>query len=48
MPNGTARLSRLARKEKFLQDWKLEGSAELLGDLEGGSKILREMFEVAC
>jgi len=41
------RLSRLAKKEKFLQDWKLEGSAELLGDLEEGSKILRERFELA-
>jgi len=41
------RLSRLAKKEKFLQDWKLEGSAELLGDLEEGSKILRERFDLA-
>src|SRR5437879_11654835 len=42
-----AQLSRLAKKEKFLQDWKLEGSAELLDDLEEGSKILREMFELS-
>src|SRR5881409_4402854 len=38
------RLSRLAKKEKFLQDWKLQGSAELLGDLEEGSKILRHII----
>src|SRR5437867_12974201 len=42
-----ARLSRLARKERFLQNWKLAGSAELLGDLEDGSQILREQFEIA-
>ena len=41
------RLTRLARKERFHQDWKLAGSAELLGDLEEGSKILREQFEAA-
>src|SRR5580700_2049957 len=34
------RLSRLAKKEKFLLDWKLTGSATLLGDLEEGSKHL--------
>ena len=46
-PERAARLSRLARKERFLQNWKLAGSAELLGDLEEGSKILREQFEIA-
>ncbi len=34
------RLSRLATKEKFLQDWNIAGSAVLLGDLEEGSKHL--------
>ena len=34
------RLSRLARKEGFLADWKITGSAELLGDLEEGSQHL--------
>jgi transcriptional regulator with XRE-family HTH domain len=34
------RLSRLAKKERFLQDWKLAGSATLLGDLEEGSAHL--------
>src|SRR5437879_3036731 len=34
------RLSALAKKEKFLYDWKLAGSATLLGDLEEGSKHL--------
>ena len=41
------RLTRLARKEKFHHSWKLAGSAELLGDLEDGSKILREQFASA-
>ena len=35
------------QERKIPPSWKLEGSAELLGDLEGGLKILREMFEVA-
>ena len=39
------RLSRLAKKERFVQHWKLAGSAELLGDIEEGSKILRERFQ---
>jgi len=34
------RLSRLARKERFLHDWNLKGSATLLGDLEEGSRHL--------
>src|SRR3954470_21820000 len=38
----SARLSRLAKKEKFLMDWKLAGSAVLLGDLEEGSKHLSQ------
>jgi transcriptional regulator with XRE-family HTH domain len=42
-----ARLSRLAKKERFLEQWKLAGSAELLGDIEEGSKILREQFQLA-
>jgi len=34
------RLSRIAQKERFLHDWKLAGSATLLGDLEEGSRCL--------
>jgi transcriptional regulator with XRE-family HTH domain len=41
-----ARLSRLAKKERFLAHWELAGSAELLGDIEEGSKILRERFRL--
>ena len=36
------RLSRLAEKEGFLHDWKLAGSASLLGDLEEGSQHLSQ------
>jgi len=39
-PDSARRLSRLAKKEKFLVDWTLKGSATLLGDLEEGSKHL--------
>ena len=34
------RLTQLATKERFVQDWKLAGSATLLGDLEEGSAHL--------
>jgi len=34
------RLSEIARKERFRPDWKLAGSATLLGDLEEGSRHL--------
>ena len=34
------RLAALAKREGFHQDWKLAGSAVLLGDLEEGSKLL--------
>ena len=40
------RLSRLAKKERFRQDWQLAGSAELLGDIEEGSQLLRARFGV--
>ena len=39
------RLSALADKERFLKDWKLAGSVEILGDLEEGSRQIREMFK---
>jgi transcriptional regulator with XRE-family HTH domain len=41
------RLSLLARKEGFLQDWKLEGSAKLLGDLEEGSRHLAKHLKLS-
>ena len=41
------RLSTLAAKEGFLQDWELAGSAVLLGDLEEGSKHLSRHFKVS-
>ena len=37
------RLSAVADKERFLKDWKLAGSGEIAGDLEEGSKIIRQM-----
>ena len=39
------RLSALAERESFLRDWKLVGSIEILGDLEHGTKRIREMFK---
>jgi len=32
------RLSELAKREHFLEDWELVGSVTLIGDLEEGSK----------
>lgn len=46
-PVRQKRLSRLATKEGFLQDWKLAGSAVLLGDLEEGSKHLAKHLKPA-
>lgn len=42
-PDSTRRLSALAGKERFLKDWKLAGSGEIIGDLEEGSRIIRQM-----
>ena len=39
------RLSRIAQKERFLHDWKLAGSATLLGDLEEGSRHLARQLK---
>lgn len=41
------RLQAVADKERFLKDWKLAGSIEILGDLEEGSRQIREMAEKA-
>jgi transcriptional regulator with XRE-family HTH domain len=37
------KLSAVADKEHFLKNWKLAGSGEIIGDLEEGSKIVRQM-----
>ena len=38
------RLSMLAKAEQFQPEWKLAGSATLLGDLEEGSRLIARMF----
>jgi transcriptional regulator with XRE-family HTH domain len=40
------RLDRIAKKERHVEDWKLEGSAKLLGDLEAASRHLGRHFKV--
>ena len=44
-PKRSQKLSRLADTERFQQNWRIEGSAELLGDLEEGSKHLARLFK---
>lgn len=38
------RLSQLAEREHFLEDWELAGSAVIVGDLESANKRLRGML----
>src|SRR5437016_2015804 len=38
------KLSELAEREHFLQNWKLVGSVELVGDLEGAKAEIAKMF----
>jgi hypothetical protein len=38
------RLSELAERERFLDDWNLVGSMRLLGDLESARTEIAEMF----
>jgi hypothetical protein len=40
------RLDQIAKKEQHIKDWKLEGSAKLLGDLEDASRQLARRFKV--
>jgi hypothetical protein len=40
----SAKLSRLAKAERFQPEWKLAGSALLLADLEEGSRMIARMF----
>jgi predicted transcriptional regulator len=44
-PEQARRLSELARQERFLADWQLVGSMEVVGDLEEGSKEITEVFK---
>jgi transcriptional regulator with XRE-family HTH domain len=39
-----SRLSNLAENERFLEDWRLEGSLKFLGDIEEDSKRLLRLF----
>ncbi len=40
-PRHAEALSKLAAARRFLRDWELVGSMELLGSLEKGSKAIR-------
>ena len=40
--NRSLRLSQLAEKERRLQNWKVVGSVEILGDIEEGSRRIAE------
>jgi transcriptional regulator with XRE-family HTH domain len=48
-PDGehSKRLSELAEEECFLDDWRLAGSAEIVGDIEEGSHQAAESFKRA-
>jgi hypothetical protein len=37
-------LTGLARRERFLNEWKLAGSMNLLGDLESANAEIAELF----
>ena len=39
-----ARLSDIAERERFLEDWKLVGSMTLVGDLEGAKAEIAKLF----
>jgi transcriptional regulator with XRE-family HTH domain len=44
-PENANKLSALARREGFLQDWQLAGSMVLIGDLEPTSNKISEAFK---
>jgi transcriptional regulator with XRE-family HTH domain len=44
-PVNANKLSALARRESFLQDWQLAGSMVLIGDLEAAANQLGEAFK---
>ena len=39
------KLTELADEERFLEDWQLAGSAEIIGDLEEGSRGAAKLFK---
>ena len=41
------RLNQIAKKERHIHNWNVEGSAVLLGDLEEGSRHLARHFKVS-
>lgn len=44
-PNNATKLSALARREGFLQDWHLAGSMVLIGEPESASKKIGDAFK---
>jgi transcriptional regulator with XRE-family HTH domain len=44
-PANANKLSALARREGFLQDWQLAGSMVLIGDLESASNQIGKVFK---
>jgi len=42
-PERAGRLSRLAEREHFLEDWKIEGSLKFLGELDKDSTKISQM-----
>ena len=44
-PENADKLSALARREGFLQDWQLAGSMVLIGELELASTKISEAFQ---
>jgi DNA-binding XRE family transcriptional regulator len=45
LPEQAQRLIEFAKRERFLEDWQLVGSMELVGDLEDGPKEVAEIFK---
>jgi transcriptional regulator with XRE-family HTH domain len=43
-PEHARRLSELAAKERFLENWTLVGTVRIRGDLEEGNKELQRIF----
>ena len=44
LPVYASRLSRIAEREHFLQDWSLAGSMTLVADLEAADAEIAELF----
>ena len=43
----TVRLSELAERERFLEDWQLVGSMTLMGDLDSAQAELTDLFRTS-